>query len=82
MASNSLLAEKENENLLSFRLRNALCKIGGWESSKEFGEKEGCISQEEVMVGSNGGGKSVVRLIKLPYVEKIPPYTSWIFLDK
>lgn len=74
--------------MLSFRSENPFCKISGWDNSKEFGEKESFSGQEEslsatsVVLGSNGGGRSVVRLEKLPYVEKIPPYTTWIFLDK
>ena len=82
--------DKGKENVLSFRLGNPICKISGWESSKEFGEREIFYSQEEISTSSsssavfwsNGGGRSVVRLVKLPNVERIPPYTTWIFLDK
>ncbi|KAJ6807670.1 histone-lysine N-methyltransferase EZ3 isoform X2 [Iris pallida] len=89
-ASRSSLDGSETENSLSYRLGDALCRIGGWEPSKELAaEKEGVNVQEEnpstssvVFGGGNGGGRSVVRLVKLPYVEKIPPYTTWIFLDR
>ncbi|ONK63581.1 uncharacterized protein A4U43_C07F16730 [Asparagus officinalis] len=88
-ASKRLVVEKEKENYLSFRLASPLCKINGWDCSKEFGEMEIFNCQEEMLssaaslvYGNNGGGRSVVKLVKLPYVEKISPYTTWIFLDK
>ncbi|XP_058084256.1 histone-lysine N-methyltransferase EZ1 isoform X2 [Magnolia sinica] len=77
--------EKEGtKNMLSFRIESALCKLGGSDAGP--GDKENVIIQEEVLssivFANNGGGNSPFQLIKLPNVEKIPPYTTWIFLSK
>ncbi|WOL18379.1 hypothetical protein Cni_G27174 [Canna indica] len=87
-ATRSSSSLPKGENLLSSRMGNAPCTLNGWDVLNGSGEKEVMHSQEEVLssgtvvVGSNDGNKSVVRLLKLPFVEKIPPYTTWIFLDK
>ncbi|XP_039128579.1 histone-lysine N-methyltransferase EZ3-like isoform X1 [Dioscorea cayenensis subsp. rotundata] len=73
----------EHGNLLSVRMGSPLGKFGVLDSW----EREGVNVQDEnlssgtVVFGSNGG-KCVVRLIRLPFVEKIPPYTTWMFLDR
>ncbi|XP_031481507.1 histone-lysine N-methyltransferase CLF isoform X1 [Nymphaea colorata] len=33
-------------------------------------------------LANNLGGRSTVRPVKLPEVQKLPPYTTWIFLDR
>jgi hypothetical protein len=52
-------------------------------------EEDGVSSEEEssyatstVMLGGNQAAKSAIRLIKLPEVPKLPPYTTWTFLDR
>jgi [histone H3]-lysine27 N-trimethyltransferase EZH2 len=41
------------------------------------GEREVVYSQEDnLAVGT------LVRFVKLPLVDRMPPYTTWIFLDK
>ncbi|XP_073098810.1 histone-lysine N-methyltransferase CLF isoform X2 [Elaeis guineensis] len=74
-------------NLLTRRQDDALCTLNSVELSG--GEKDGSSCQEEssyasstVILGSNFGGKNAVRPIKLPEVPKLPPYTTWIFLDR
>lgn len=47
-----------------------LCKYSGF--SQGLGDKEYANCHEVVFSIST----------KLPYMEKIPPYTTWIFLDK
>lgn len=78
--------EKGDEDALSFKMGHPLCMIDGWEGTREVGEESFNGEEEMSSLGSlvfmSNGGTSVVRLIKLPYVEKIPPYTTWIFLDK
>ncbi|XP_074583032.1 histone-lysine N-methyltransferase EZ3 [Curcuma longa] len=87
-ATRSSSRQSKGENLLSSRMGNALCTLSGWDVLNGSGEKEVLHIQEEiqpsgtVVIGNNGGNKSVVRLLKLPFIEKIPPYTTWIFLDK
>lgn len=47
-----------------------LCKYSGF--TQGLGDKEYANCHEVVFSTST----------KLPYMEKIPPYTTWIFLDK
>ena len=35
-----------------------------------------------VLLGINVAAKNVVRPIKLLEVKRLPPYTTWIFLDR
>ncbi|XP_042427891.1 histone-lysine N-methyltransferase EZ3-like isoform X1 [Zingiber officinale] len=87
-ATRSSSRQSKGENMLSSRMGNALCTLSGWDVLNGTGEKEVLHIQEEIqpsgtlVIGNNGGNKSVLRLLKLPFVEKIPPYTTWIFLDK
>ncbi|KAJ8640644.1 hypothetical protein MRB53_017338 [Persea americana] len=75
------------ENLLTKRQQDALCKQNGVDLTD--GEKETSICQEDnwhasstVLLGSNFGAKNVIRPIKFQEVQKLPPYTTWIFLDR
>lgn len=75
------------KDMLTQRIEKALCKLNGLDTV--VGDKENVNCQEEgssststIIFGSNLGGRSVVRPIKLPEVQKIPPYTTWIFLDR
>ncbi|KAK2968344.1 hypothetical protein RJ640_021733, partial [Escallonia rubra] len=56
--------------MLSSRIENPLCKYSGF--SQGLGDRDYVNSQEVVSSIS----------AKLPFVEKIPPYTTWIFLDR
>ncbi|XP_058080558.1 histone-lysine N-methyltransferase CLF isoform X2 [Magnolia sinica] len=74
-------------DLLTKRQEDALCMLNGLDLSN--GEKDNCSSQEDslqssstVLLGSSFGGKNIVRPIKLQEVQKLPPYTTWIFLDR
>ncbi|KAF9604581.1 hypothetical protein IFM89_008025 [Coptis chinensis] len=62
--------DQSGSNMLSFRTENPLSKLSG--HAHGFGERDN-INNQEVMPST---------IVKLPYVEKIPPYTTWIFLDK
>lgn len=57
-------------NLLSFRMNYPLCKISGLVQGSE--EKDGDNSEDVVFSTT----------AKLPLVERIPSYTTWIFLDR
>ncbi|KAK6116219.1 hypothetical protein DH2020_050015 [Rehmannia glutinosa] len=50
------------------------------------GDKESSSSQEDgcapILLGSSIAVKNAVRPIKLAEVKTIPPYTTWIFLDR
>ncbi|XP_031403738.1 histone-lysine N-methyltransferase EZA1 isoform X2 [Punica granatum] len=68
-----LLAASRNGGIarsLSTRIDDPLCKYVGL--AQGLGDKDG-IGSHEVVPSKN---------IKLPYVEKLPPYTAWIFLDR
>ncbi|KAM0852871.1 hypothetical protein ACQ4PT_051474 [Festuca glaucescens] len=74
-------------NLLTSRKDDALCLVHSLEVSPA--EEDGVSSEEEssyatstVMLGGNQAAKSANRLIKLPEVPKLPPYTTWTFLDR
>lgn len=73
-------------NLLTKRQEDALCTLNSLEPSG--GEKDSSCQEESsctsstVLLGSSFGGKNAVRPIKLPEVPKLPPYTTWIFLDR
>lgn len=56
--------------MLSARIENPLCKVPG---IVQGSADRDCIDGEEVVSSTTA---------KLPYVENIPPYTTWIFLDK
>ncbi|KAK8554660.1 hypothetical protein V6N13_093635 [Hibiscus sabdariffa] len=56
--------------MLSSRIQNPLCKFAGLAQGP--GDRDYANGHEVVSSTS----------VKLPYVEKLPPYTTWIFLDK
>lgn len=75
------------ENWLTKSQQDALCMLNGLDTTG--GEKENSICQEDnlhassaVLLGSNFGVKNVIRPVKLQEVQKLPPYTTWIFLDR
>ncbi|XP_057966698.1 histone-lysine N-methyltransferase EZA1 isoform X2 [Malania oleifera] len=56
--------------MLSLRIEKPLCMFSGF--SQGYGDKD-YVSGQDVVSSA---------ITKLPYVEKIPPYTTWIFLDR
>ncbi|XP_057813225.2 histone-lysine N-methyltransferase CLF isoform X2 [Cryptomeria japonica] len=76
-----------NKDMFTLRIESAHCKLS--DSDHMLGDKENVNCQEEgssasstIIYASSSGCKSIVRAIKLPFVERIPPYTTWIFLDR
>lgn len=61
--------DNENSNMLSSRMEKPLCKLNG--VSQGVGERD-YIPTKDVISAS----------VKLPSAERIPPYTTWIFLDR
>ncbi|CAI9105476.1 OLC1v1004407C5 [Oldenlandia corymbosa var. corymbosa] len=63
---------KENDfgRMLSARIESPQCKIKG--ISQICGERDSVNSDEVVSPTT----------VRLPFMEKIPPYTTWMFLDK
>ncbi|XP_031387592.1 histone-lysine N-methyltransferase CLF [Punica granatum] len=75
-----------NVDLLAKRQADALGMQIGIESSNA--DKESNSNNEEghtstaVLLGSSIPVKNAVRPIKLPEIKRLPPYTTWIFLDR
>lgn len=55
--------------MLSSRIDHPLCKFSGF--SQGSGDKD--YSNQDILATTS---------IKIPYIESVPPYTSWIFLDR
>ena len=70
-------------DLLTRRQKDALVMQNGIDISN--GDKDNHSYQEPstaVLMGSSIPVKNAVRPIKLAEVKKLPPYTTWIFLDR
>lgn len=73
-------------DLLTKRQRDALDMQNGNDANN--GDKASHCSQEDghvssaVLLGSSIAVKNAVRPIKLTEVKRLPPYTTWIFLDR
>ncbi|XP_011082416.1 histone-lysine N-methyltransferase EZA1 isoform X1 [Sesamum indicum] len=60
----------DSVNFLSLRMDNPLCKVGGLTQGSVDRDN---VDNEEVVFSTTA---------KLPLIEKLPPYTTWIFLDR
>ncbi|XP_057491757.1 histone-lysine N-methyltransferase CLF-like isoform X1 [Actinidia eriantha] len=73
-------------DLLTKRQKDAIDMQNGIDISNE--DKDSSSSQEDgntssaILLGSSIAVKNAVRPIKLTEVKKLPPYTTWIFLDR
>ncbi|CAN6562946.1 unnamed protein product [Malus baccata var. baccata] len=82
--SSRLTDASRSVDLLTKRQKDAFALQNGIELSNESNDS----SQEDghgstaVLLESNVAVKSSVRPIKLPEVKRLPPYTTWIFLDR
>ncbi|KAJ6400959.1 hypothetical protein OIU84_016392 [Salix udensis] len=68
--SRTFMGQNGASKMISVRIGAPLCKYSGF--AQGSGDKD-LINGHEVVVATS---------TKLPFVEKIPPYTTWIFLDK
>lgn len=77
---------KGNLDLLTKRQKDAIDMHNDIHANN--GERESNGFQEDshgstaVLLGSNVAVKNAVRPIKLPEIKRLPPYTTWIFLDR
>jgi len=77
-------------NALSQRAAEGQSRFTGSDLANGIAERDLVYMQEEnlavgtLVLSSSGAAaqRTVVRFVKLPLVERIPPYTTWIFLDK
>ncbi|KAL0457574.1 UNVERIFIED_CONTAM: Histone-lysine N-methyltransferase EZA1 [Sesamum latifolium] len=67
---NDFNAVNDSVNFLSFRMDNPLCKVSGLNQGSVDRDN---VDNEEVVFSTTA---------KLPLIEKLPPYTTWIFLDR
>ncbi|XP_062211017.1 histone-lysine N-methyltransferase EZ3-like isoform X2 [Phragmites australis] len=90
-ASEAASRGTEGGNALSQRAAEGQSRLVGSDLANGPVEREVVYVQEEenmaagTLVPSSSCGaahRTVVRFVKLPLVERIPPYTTWIFLDK
>lgn len=85
--NNALNSTDADSNILTRKQHDSLCAKNNYELTN--GERDGTSFLEEcssasstMLLGGNLGGKSSLRPLKLPEVMKLPPYTTWIFLDR
>ncbi|KAL1543964.1 [histone H3]-lysine(4) N-trimethyltransferase [Salvia divinorum] len=69
-ADSTITTTNSSGNLLSLRMNYPLCKVSGLVQESE--DRDGDNSEEVVFSTT----------AKLPLVERIPSYTTWIFLDR
>lgn len=73
-------------DLLTKRQKDAIDMHNGVHASNGDRESNGYHEDSHgstaVLLGSNVAVKNAVRPIKLPEVKRLPPYTTWIFLDR
>ncbi|KAI3785086.1 hypothetical protein L1987_44198 [Smallanthus sonchifolius] len=72
-------------DLLTKRQKDAIDMQNGVNANN--GDSDSSSSQEDghasaILLGSSIAVKNAVRPIRLPEVKKLPPYTTWIFLDR
>lgn len=81
--NNSLLNPGKSVDLLTKRQQDAFKLQNGDESngSNDSSQEDGHGSTA-VLLESNVAVKNAVRPIKLPEVKRLPPYTTWVFLDR
>ncbi|KAK9166256.1 hypothetical protein Scep_001447 [Stephania cephalantha] len=89
MKRNAMTNNTDREkDLLTKRQEDAVCMLNRCDLTTGGGEKEGVDQEEDihnssaVRLGCNFGAKNSVRPGRLPEVKKLPPYTTWIFLDR
>ncbi|KAI5319299.1 hypothetical protein L3X38_039007 [Prunus dulcis] len=79
--SNRFIDIGKSVDLLTKRQKDAFALQNGIDVSKDGSQEDGHGSTA-VLLESNVAVKSSVRPIKLPEVKRLPPYTTWIFLDR
>ncbi|XP_024540907.1 histone-lysine N-methyltransferase EZ3 [Selaginella moellendorffii] len=70
-----------DNDMLNTRIQKALNKLGTDPAAAD----QQCGSQDDSsapILFNNSGGKSIVKPVRLQTVQKTPPYTTWIFLDR
>lgn len=69
-ASSSNTEENGSAKMFAWRIEHPLCKLSGL--ARGYGDKDHVNFHEVSSLPSS----------KLPQTDKLPPYTTWIFLDR
>ncbi|VFQ60881.1 unnamed protein product [Cuscuta campestris] len=81
-----ILAPDGSVDQLSKRQKDAIDMQNGIDAPSHM--ENGCNSPKEdgyasaILLGSSIAVKNAVRPIKIPEAKRLPPYTTWIFLDR
>jgi hypothetical protein len=67
-------------NLLTSRQEDVLCSVHSLAVSPA--EEDGVSSEEESSYATSTVMENAIKPVKLPEVPKLPPYTTWTFLDR
>ncbi|KAL6961472.1 hypothetical protein U1Q18_039241 [Sarracenia purpurea var. burkii] len=84
--TDKVIGTDKNIDLLTKRQKDAIDMQNGIDINN--GDKDSSSSQEDghtssaILLGSSIAVKNAVRPIKLTEVKRLPPYTTWIFLDR
>ncbi|KMT11349.1 hypothetical protein BVRB_5g106820 [Beta vulgaris subsp. vulgaris] len=68
--------------LLVKRQNDAINMQNGIEGGKKGEDGSGSQEHAAVLLGASIPIKNTVRAIRLPEVKRLPPYTTWMFLDR
>lgn len=69
------------EDKMTFHTQKVLCNFSSIDAGND-GKDDGVPVAPPVIFGSTSGGRTAVRPIKLPVQPNVPPYTSWIYLER
>lgn len=76
----------KNADLLTKRLQTAIDTQNGMDRSSGDNDSNSSLDDNHgsaaILLGSSIATKNAVQPIKLTEVKRLPPYTTWIFLDK
>lgn len=73
---------EENAALLVKRQNDAVNMQNGVEVGSKGDDCNGPQEDAAILLGSSYPIKNSLRAIRLPEVKRLPPYTTWIFLDR
>lgn len=73
---------EKSAGLLVKRQNDAINMQNGIDVSNRDNDCSASQEDAAVLLGSSISNKHTVRPIKLPEVKRLPPYTTWIFLDR
>lgn len=73
---------EKNAGLLVKKQNDAVNMQNDFESGNKGDDCNGSQENSAILLGSPFPNKNTIRATKLPEVKRLPPYTTWIFLDR